>query len=260
MPNAKDAQVGKQHLFLILGTTGSGKTTQFLTLPGRKFMYLFDPNALNSIAGQDVDYEQFLPDRLNIAVSSLKKGVGDKPQRPVSNQAYVQWERDFEKRLADGFFNDYDCIALDSCTTLLDMIMDRVLTINGRPGQWPNQDDYGPQMNTFTNIMRTVTSLGKTVYVTGHIEPRKDEVTGRLFNTPLLTGRLKSKLPLLFSDIFIAEASSDREGRVKYTMQTVPDRMNPLARCSLPGLAPWQDVTLDMNKPLVGQGLGAFLK
>jgi len=259
MPNAKDLKTSNKHLFFILGPTGSGKTTQFLTLPGRKFMYLFDPNAVNSIAGHDVDFEQFLPDRLNLAVSSLKKGLGDRPSRAVTNNAYIEWERDFEKRLSEGFFNTYDAIAFDSCTTLLDMIMDRVLTINGRPGQWPNQDDYGPQMNTFTNIVRTATSLGKTVWFTGHVEPRKDEITGRLFNSPLLTGRLKSKLPLLFSDIYIAEATSDREGRVKYTLQTVPDKMNPLARCSLRGLAPWQDVTLNMNKPLEGQGLGKFL-
>ena len=260
MPNAKDLKQPDKHLFLVLGGTGSGKTTQFLTLPGRKFMYLFDPNAVNSVAGHDVEFEQFLPDRLNLAVSSLKKGVADKPATRITNNAYVEWERDFEKRLASGFFNDFDAIAFDSCTTLLDMIMDRVLTLNGRPGQWPNQDDYGPQMNTFTNIVRTATSLGKTVWFTGHIEPRKDEVTGRLFNTPLLTGRLKAKLPLLFSDIYIAEATADREGRVRYTLQTVPDRLNPLARCTVPGMQPRHNVTLDFSKPLTEQGLGALLQ
>lgn len=260
MPNAKDQSTSKTHLFLLLGPTGSGKTTQFLTLPGKKFMYLFDPNALNSITGQDVDYEQFLPDRLSMKISSLKKGVGDRSTRPISNNAYNEWEKDFEERLRSDFFASYDAVAFDSCTTLLDMIMDRVLTINGRAGQWPQQDDYGPQVNTFINIVRTATSMGKTVYFTGHIEAKKDEITGRVFNAPILTGRLKAKLPLLFTDIFITEAISDREGIVKYTLQTVPDKMNPLARTSIKTIAPWQDVTLDWSKPIVGQGLGSLIK
>lgn len=259
MPNAKDFKRPEKYQFLILGPTGSGKTTQFLTLPGKKFAYLFDPNAINSLAGQDVDYEEFLPDRLSMKVSSLSKGKGDKSSAPVSNTAYNDWEKDFEAKLREGFFDNYDVIGFDSITTLLDMIMDRVLTINGRPGQWPNQDDYGPQMNTFSNIVRTATSMGKTVYFTGHIEPRKDEVTGRLFNAPLMTGRLKAKTPLLFSDIYTANADTDRDGRVKYTLQTVPDRMNPLARSSIKGIAPWQDVTLDLSKPLTSQGLGGII-
>lgn len=260
MPNAKDQTVASTHSFLIVGATGSGKTTQLLTLPGRKFAYLFDPNALNSLVGQDIEYEQFLPDKLNLSVSSLAKGKGDRPTGPVQNSAYVDWEKDFETRMRDNYFKAFDVIAIDSCTTLLDMIMDRVLTINGRAGQWPNQDDYGPQMNTFTNIMRTITSLGKTVYVTGHIEPRKDEATGRLFNTLLMTGRLKAKIPLLFSDIYISSADTDQNKKVSYQMQTVPDRMNPLARCTLRGMEAITNVTLDLTKPLVGQGLGGRMK
>ena len=46
MPNAKDSHAKVAHKILILGKTGSGKTTQFLTLPGKKFIYLFDPNAI----------------------------------------------------------------------------------------------------------------------------------------------------------------------------------------------------------------------
>lgn len=138
--------------------------------------------------------------------------------------------------------------------------MDRVLTLNGRAGQWPQQDDYGPQMNTFSQIMRTMTSLNKTVWVTGHIESKKDDITGRLFNVPLFTGRLKSKLPLLFSDIYIATAEADRNGVVKYIMQTVPDKLTPLARCTIKELAPWEDVTLDFSKPLNNQGIGKYLK
>lgn len=76
MPNARTAHESSTHKFLLLGDTGSGKTTQFLTLPGRKFIYLFDPNAILSLQGHDIDYEEFLPDSLNLSIKSLSKSSG----------------------------------------------------------------------------------------------------------------------------------------------------------------------------------------
>ena len=175
MPNASQAREKASRKFLLLGDTGSGKASQIPTFPGKKFAYLFDPNAILSLQGYDVDYEEFLPDQLNISVKSLKKDVGDKTSNFV-NDLYVDWEKDFNAKIASGFFADYDLIAFDSATTLLDLIMDRVLTINGRAGQWPQQDDYGPQMNTFNAICRQLTALGKTVLMTGHLETKKDEL------------------------------------------------------------------------------------
>jgi GTPase SAR1 family protein len=46
MANAKDAHATSTPKILLLGDTGAGKTTQVLTLPGRKFAYLFDPKSL----------------------------------------------------------------------------------------------------------------------------------------------------------------------------------------------------------------------
>lgn len=265
MPNARDSHSIAKHRILVLGDTGSGKTTQFLTLPGKKFAYLFDPNALLSIRGQDVDYEEFLPDQLSLAVKSLKtsgadrQAVGDKGHGALTSDLYLRWEQDFEKRLQEGFFEDYDVLALDSATTLLDMIMDRVLSINGRFGQWPNQDDYGPQMLTFTNICRSLTSMGKTVYMTGHLDMRQDDLTKRIFRSPMMTGRLKTKIPLLFSDVFVAEAETDQQGKVNYKLQTTPDRMTTNIRTSIKGLDPFENVTIDWTKPVEGQGLGGLL-
>ena len=263
MANAKDARGNTAHRILLLGDTGGGKTTQFLTIPGRKFAYLFDANALLSLQGYDVEYEEFLPDRLNLSVKSLKKdaGGGQKGDKTTNfkNDLYVEWEKDFQDRITKGFFDDYDVIGFDSATTLLDLIMDRVLTINERSGQWPQQDDYGPQMMIFTNICRTLVSLGKTVVMTGHLEMKKDELVGRIFRQPMMTGRLRTKIPLLFSDIFICEAESDGRSDIKYRIQTTPDRITTTVRTSFKGLKPVEDVTIDFKKPLEGQGIGRLI-
>jgi len=264
MHNAKEKANKIPPRILALGQAGSGKTTQFLTMPGKKFAYLFDPNASLSLQGYDVDYEEFLPDKLSMKLTSLskegQKRAGNNPNKNKGAEVYNSWEADFDKKLADGFFNDYDAIMLDSCTTLLDMIMDGVLALNGRGGQWPQQDDYGPQMLAFQNIMRTITSLGKAVYVTGHIEAKQDELTKRIFMNPLMTGRLRVKVPLLFSETLALEAASDTKGNVNYIAQTKPDRFTPIVRTSMKNTAFKEDITVDFGKDPVYQGLGGLLK
>ena len=258
MADATNAHETLAHRILLLGDTGSGKTTQLLTLPGRKFAYLFDANAILSLQGHDVEYEEFLPDRLNLSIKSLSKDKGDKTTNH-KNDLYVEWEKDFNHRVESGYFNNIDVIAFDSATTFLDLIMDRILTINGRPGAWPQQDDYGPQMLAFTNVCRTLVSLGKTILMTGHLEIKKDELVQRIFRQPMMTGRLKTKIPLLFSDIFITEVENDGRGKISHRIQTVPDRMTTSVRTAFRGLSPMEDVSIDWTKPVEGQGIGRLI-
>ncbi len=264
MPNARDYKQLATPKFLVLGKTGSGKTAGFLTLPGRKFIYCFDPNSILTLRGHDVEFEEFLPEDLSMKVTSLsdktRKSIpgAQRPAKDAGAKLYNRWEQDFEARLREGFFNDYDAIGFDSFTTLSDMVMDSVLALNGRPGQWPQVDDYGPQMLALTSIIRTTTGLGKTTYFTGHVETRQDEVTSRIMQMPLMTGRLKSKLPLLFSEVLLLSAETDLKGNTTFSAQTRPDRLNDSVRCSLKQPPFKADVTIDWNKPIEGQGLGGL--
>jgi len=260
MPNnARDVTASEPRKFLLLGDTGSGKTTQFLTLPGKKYAYLFDPNAKLSLRGYDVDFDEYLPSPVSAAVTSMKKDSGGDRRSVTSSDIYQKFESEFDERLKSGFFDPYQWIAFDSTTTLLDLIMDRVLTINGRFGQWPHQDDYGPSMIAFINLCRTVTGMGKGLYMTGHLEVRQDDVTKKISNRPMMTGRLVGKIPLLFSDVFYTDADLDEKGKVAYRIQTVPDAMNRSIRTAFKGLNAYEPVTLDFTKELVGQGLGGIL-
>lgn len=260
MPNALDAHAASTYKVMALGQTGSGKTTQFLTLPGKKFIYLFDPNALLSLRGYDVDYEEFLPDVMNLDVKSLSKDNKGKPvMKRRAADTYRNWESDFETKIDSGFFDPYDWIGFDSFTTLADMVMDEVLQINNRPDSWPQQDDYGPQMLTLKNITRTLTSLGKNIYFTGHMEMKQDELTKKIYNTPIMTGRLKATLPLLFSEIFVLETTTNKDGEAMYTLQCKPSRETPLIRTSIKGLELYEDVTVDFTTSVEGQGLGGII-
>src|SRR3990167_6767223 len=98
MSNALNAAALTNHKILMLGDTGSGKTTQFLTLPGKKYMYIFDPNALLSLRGHDVDYDEYMPATVGMAAGSLAKGKGDKSAATRSD-SYQLFEAQFNERL-----------------------------------------------------------------------------------------------------------------------------------------------------------------
>ena len=259
MQSAKDFKGGNEK-FLVIGQTGSGKTSLFSTIPGKKFMYIFDPNALNTLQGQDIDYELFTPDILNMNVISLSKGVGDTSPKKKEPLTYVAWEKDFEDKLCTcvlcgcnisvkndcdhrTFFDDYDAIGFDSLTTFADLVMDRVLFLNGRFGKQPEQPDWSAQINTIKNVFRQVTSLDLMVFATAHKDLKQDELTRKVEYSIVLPGQLRIKLPLLFSEIYNCEADVDKDGKPMYKIQTIPDRFHPVCRCTL-GLDQYVDVTI----------------
>jgi len=261
MPNAKQAHRKAHEKFLLSGTPGSGKTAQFCTLPGKKFMYLFDSNALNTIIGQDIEYEEFLPDILSMDAVPLSKSGKAVAKRVVPGaraDRYLAWEQDFEEKERTGFFNDIDWIGFDSLTTFGDIIMDYILLLNGRSGEFPQQDDYGPQMIALRNVFRSVTAMGPGIFVTAHEELIKDESSGRVMNQLLVTGKLRQRLPVLFSEIYHCECRS-KANEEKFIIQTRPDRLNPNVRCTLPNLEMFHDVTIkDWSDP-TKYGLGAII-
>lgn len=274
MPNAKDASVLNRNI-LVVGAGGAGKTCQLLTLEGKTFAYLFDPHALDTIQGYDIEYEEFLPDVVDLGVYSLSKKANeaelasdaearkkarDKKEALHASAIYQKWEKHFDDACDSGFFNEFDNIAFDSLTLFQDLVMDEVLRINGRPGQWPNQDDYAPAINAIRKIFRKVTSLNKQIYVCAHAELKEDELAKKVFYQLSVFGQLRTKLPLMFGHILpiLSEAGSD--GKVSRVCQTAPDRMWPLVRTTMRDVPFKADITIDWKKDPVGQGLGGLLK
>lgn len=263
MPNAKDAIAAVNETFLLTGNPGSGKTAQLATLPGRKFLYNFDPGSIATLRGQDIEFESFLPDVLKLDISPLSDSARKKAAKIAPKDlipvAYENWEKDFYDKIRSGFFANIDVIGFDSLTTFSDVVMDNILYMNGRYGQFPQQDDYAPQMVAISNVFRTLNGMGKTILVTAHEELIKDEQTGRVTNQILVTGKLRVRLPLLFTEILRCECKSTPKEE-KFIIQTRPDRLGPYVRCTMRGLEMYEDVTIkDWNKP--GEyGLGKILK
>ena len=260
--NLKNSADDGKKTVLAVGYPGSGKTTQIQTLPGRKFGYIFDPNAHRSLAGLDIDYAEFLPTHMemDLAVKTLKKGIGDAPSmKRLEPRVYEDWLSDFIARCDAGFFDTIDWLVWDSFTTWAYSINDRLAWLNKRMGSQPQQDDWAAQINHISNVWRVVSSLPCSIYCTAHMDPRKNDITGRTYNHLMMTGQLRTRIPLLFSDIFVFHANSDEQGPY-FEIQTAPDRENPTVRTSVKGLSVFEDVTIDWSQPTEGQGLAAILR
>ena len=248
--NAKDYKRERMRI-LAIGPAGSGKTTQLRTLPGKKLLFCFEDNALNSLQGDpDIDYQLYLPDVVEIAPRSLssKQNVRSTPATGEKPNAFDNFVRDFNSLLQDNqkaTFGKYDVIAIDSLTSRYKAVMDSVLWLNNRMGQQPALDDWAAQLNTIENTIRKITSLPKMVYITAHDSLMQDDLTKKIVNELVLTGQLKTRIPMLFSDILKFQCEDE-----KFSMLTQPDRYNVKVRRSLPDLDAVVDVTIkDLSKP-----------
>lgn len=246
---------------LAIGPAGSGKTTQLRTLPGKKLLFCFEDNALNSLKGDsDIDYQLYLPDVVEIAPRSLssKQNVRSTPPTGEKPSAFDDFVRDFNSLLQDenkAIFANYDVIAIDSLTSLSKAVMDAVLWLNNRMGQQPAMDDWAAQLNTIENTVRKITSLPKLVYITAHDTLIQDELTKKIVNELVLTGQLKTRIPMLFSDIMKFQCEDE-----KFSMLTQPDRYNVKVRRSLPDLDAVMDVTIKDFQAPQSFGLGSLIK
>lgn len=114
-------------------------------------------------------------------------------------------------------------------------------------------------MMAFTNIVRTVTGLNKPCFFTGHMQDKQNRTLNTQRRVPMMTGSLIQRIPLLFSDILGCDTDKDEKGKVVYQLCTVRDPEFTVIRTSIKGLNPYEQITIDFTKDVVGQGLGGIL-
>jgi hypothetical protein len=261
-PMISETEPNERLRFLLYGNIGSGKTTLLRTLPGKKFIYMFDPAGRCSLEQSDnVWIEEFLPDNLPINVSSIK-GIVSSTTDNSKYEIYKLWEADFNKRILENWFkeNGINAICFDSLTTFGDIILDQILAISGRLGKSPEISDYGMQANAITRVVRLATSQDAIVCFTGHEKSQQDKLLRTISMQLIVPGQLAAKLPILFSDIYHCKVEREGNAKPKYIIETVPSELFPSARCSL-HLPPVVDVTIPEGvKDIEAYGLGKILK
>jgi hypothetical protein len=199
MPKTSDLKVTSLKV-LTYGKSGTGKTFSLDTLPKPTFIYSFDPGGLTSLRDcQDIEYYE--------------------------PKDFKDFEKHLEKEIK---LSDYQSLAIDSLTTLAEIVMCYCQNISGKSiskiVKIPTQNDWMTQMALVSQVLDHIFNMPLHTVVTAHEELLKDELSGRIMGVPLITGKLKFKIPLYFSEVYHARTKKADED-IKYLFMTKDDAL-----------------------------------
>ena len=192
--------------FLLSGDSGTGKTYALQFCPAPIHIDEFDPR------GEESLHEAIKTGR--VLVDSSFQDEDEKVPR-----ALAAWDAAFERRSRMGYFNTIGTYSIDSLTFLSQAAMNVVLKQKGRPGGTPQQDDWLPQMTLVRKVMDKISRLPCTVVVTAHLDLKEDKISGQLLYRTMITGKLQTLVPALFSELYITRALEVKDG-IRYAFQT----------------------------------------
>jgi hypothetical protein len=191
---------------LVYGKMGTGKTRLAKTCRKPAYIMSFDPGGTKTV-------------RDEIEKGSIVADTRFEYENPNDPTVAVAWDREYERLKKLGFFSEIGTLILDSGTTWASALMNQTLKKAGRPGGTPQQNDYLPTMVVMENAIKDICSLPCDFIFICHEDTDKDEASGRLFAGPLLIGKLKYRIPILFDEIYCAQ-TKETSGGVSYTLLT----------------------------------------
>lgn len=197
---------------MVFGRSGSGKTTFSITGRRDVLVHSFDPGGSKSIRDQAKE------SWLHIDNSFEKED----PRNPTQWQ---RWDDEMGKLKKAGVFDHLGTYVLDSATTWAQCAMYRIMAKAGRLGDSPPfQQDWLPQMAMLEYAIRVLTALPCDVVLTAHPDTEKDETSGKIYATPMITGKLKQRIPLLFTEVYVSLTKDTSKG-TEYQILTQPEGM-----------------------------------
>lgn len=202
--------VGDENNFSILlkGLEGSGKTSTICTAPKPILIDAFDPRC-HIIVKQLLKPNEYL----------LRPFWDEKTSKPTQ---YSRWEAMWERDLASGFLDNFGTYAVDSVTTFTQSLSNQVSKAEGRSQGKLAIQDYNIIYGVIRDLVKMTSAQANCVFImTAHLVNDRDDLTGEIIAELDLYKRLKSQLPLLFTEKYVMTSKETSSG-VKYQLLTRP--------------------------------------
>lgn len=204
---------------LLYGDFGTGKSSMAGTAVMPVLVHSFDPGGTKTRSLQPLieSGNILIDDRFEV-------------DRWADPHAFRDWEREILDLKQRKFFEHCGTYFLDSGTKWADSMMYEIVKKGkdkdgkSRQGGVPQLQDYLVQQMTAVDWLGELMSLPCDVIVTGHIGIDKDEVTGAMYTSLLMAGKLTYKVPLVFDEKYITKVTQGSKGS-EYRLQVHSDGM-----------------------------------
>ena len=139
----------------------------------------------------------------------------------IGGEAFTKFQSKVEKLEGEGI----KTLVIDSGTFCMKAIMNRVLTLAGKPTtDTPQLQNYMQQQSLLEDLVAKTCAKKLNFIFTCHEDTSKDEVTGRLFKAVDLTGKMANRIPGYFNEIWHCEVTQSTGREPEFRVRTRSDQ------------------------------------
>ena len=199
MPNTKDLKISNIKI-LLWGKPKSGKTFFFRTFPKPAKAYMFDPNGMLSLRGEDIEYEEY-------------RGPS----------GYRQFRIDLESDMKKGVVKS---IMLDSLSTLQQCMMQDVQEENVKRTENYQIQEYLIYFIRLRALAIDLINYPVHLLFTAHEQVLENKITGDVAVLPSLYGKdMPNEFPMFFDEVYHTEVKPHRNEPSEYFLRTQPTNL-----------------------------------
>lgn len=208
MPKSTETiELGKNTSFLLVGDSGTLKTTFLGTLP--KPSYIIDTDkGLGTLAGiPDIEYDTF-----------KELAHGEKPKDKLIEEGFFEWgtawpaiteaiNKNIGRPLDSGTCK-YKSIGVDSLTMLTDAAVTYILKTEGKRRISDYKDGrqfWGAFLNNMSELFGQLNSWPMVKACTAHVRRDEDQYTGLTTKMPLVPGQFSAKVSVYFDEVYFTD-------------------------------------------------------
>ena len=232
---------------LLVGDSGTGKSTGATTLPGKKLLIDLDGRS-ESLAG--------FP---NLDIIKIVEKAPNNPRAWLDLEALKE---EIWSAIKTNKFG-YDSLIVDGISAMCKISMNWSLLLTGSdnklmnrsPGGGPAQPHYMPAMFRIDRVINSLLALPIHILFTAHVELFEDEHLKTLTYYPKITGKMRTEVANWFNESYLTKTLKGGGGNTKYIWltQSTGDRV-PFIKSSLNQLGKyWTDpIEVDFDQSIKG--------